>query len=172
MKKHLLLLLTLAGASLCCSAQSKISLTGMRLLDEFKQHGYIMPPSATPGFDSSADPTATISPMSAPAESGITSISSFVLLEPDGTAAMLEDLGLTVLTDLGEVVVIDLPLSRAEEIAALPWVKQLDFGGVSTPMLNYAREQGKVNTVQTGFSYNGKTMSFDGSCVVCGMMES
>lgn len=171
MKKHLLLLLTLAGATLFASAQSKISLTGMYVLDEFKQHGYILPPS-TPGMDRNNDSNTPISPMSAPAEAGITSIPAFVVLEADGSAAKLEESGLTVVTDLDDIVIIDLPLERAEEIAALPWVKQLDFGGVSTPTLNFARAQGNVNTVQQGFTYNGKTMSFDGTGVVCGMMDT
>ncbi|MDE6782773.1 MAG: S8 family peptidase, partial [Paramuribaculum sp.] len=173
MKKHLLLLLTLAGTILCTSAQNKISLTGLSVLDEFKQNGYILPPSITPGFDRNSNPSAALSPMSTvAAEAGMTSIPAFVELEPDGSAAMLEELGLKVNTDLGDIVVVNLPLARAEEIASLPWVKLLDFGGVSTPMLNFARQQGNVNTVQTGFNYDGKTMSFDGTGVVCGMMDT
>lgn len=172
MKKHLLVLLTLAGATLCSSAQNKISLTGISVLDEFNRNGYILPPSTTPRFDLDPNHGATLSPMSTSTpEAGLTSIPAFVVLEPEGSAYMLEDLGLTVVTDLDDIVIVDLPLARAEEISELPWVRQLDFGGVSTPMLNFAREQGNVNTVQSGFSYNGKTMSFDGSGVVCGMMD-
>ncbi|MDE5799407.1 MAG: S8 family peptidase [Paramuribaculum sp.] len=173
MKKHLLLLLTLAGTVFCSSAQNKISLTGLSVLDEFKQNGYILPPSATMSFDRDSNPGTALLPMSTSApETGITSIPAFVELEPDGSVELLEELGLTINADLDDIVIVNLPLARAEEIAALPWVKTLDFGGVSTPMLNFARQQGNVTTVQTGFSYDGKTMSFDGTGVVCGMMDT
>ena len=77
-----------------------------------------------------------------------------------------------VTADLGEICVAVFPLDRAEEVAALKAVKSVSFGDKLRPTLDFARPAGKVNEVQSGFDYNGQTLSYDGTGVVVGMMDT
>ncbi|MBO4955066.1 MAG: S8 family peptidase [Muribaculaceae bacterium] len=149
--KKALLPLVIAAAAITCSAQSKISAPGRIMLEDF--NAIVDSPYATDAEQSRA-------------------VSSFVILTDEGSPEMLEDLGLTVLSSIDNLAIIRLPLDRADEIAALPWVRQLDFGTLLTPNLNFARSSADVPAVQEGFSYQGTNMSFDGTGVVCGMMDT
>ena len=63
-------------------------------------------------------------------------------------------------------------LDKLEKLADQEWVKSISFGEKVAPALDYARPASNVSSVQEGFENNGKTVSFDGSGVVCGMMDT
>lgn len=93
-------------------AKSKITLSGLSMLDEFRQHGSIASPVVTPiELRESFNINGSVSPMSfsAPVQSQVTSWDAFIELTPEGSASMLEALGLEVRTDLGHIVIVDLP---------------------------------------------------------------
>lgn len=154
--------------------KSKISLSARPILDEFNQIGSVPAPSSqTIQLPQSITPNGAISPMSMPAsvQKRETSLDAFIQLEPEGSAAMLEELGLEVITDLNDIVIVKLPLDRTEEIAALPWVKLVDFGGVCTVQNDMARSAGNLTALHNGIEVNGQTLTFDGTGVVCGMVD-
>lgn len=155
-------------------AKKKITLTGLSLLDEFKQSGSVISPTDQQiGIYEPFNNSRSVSTMgvSAPVQKHVTELDAFIELQPDGSASKLEELGLEVRTDLGSIVIVSLPLERMEEIAALPWVKLIDFGGVCEPQNDLSRQLVGITAIHNGIEVNGKTFSFDGSGVVCGMVD-
>ena len=98
--------------------------------------------------------------------------SALVVMTPGHQAAELAELGYEIEADLGDIAVIRLPLDKVEELAGLTTVQSISFGDQATPDLNYARPSGQVTDVQNGFAFDGKKMSFDGSGVIVGMMDT
>ena len=100
-------------------------------------------------------------------------VSAVVILEKGYTSDVLAGIeGVEVMSELGDVLVVRCPVTVTEKIAALPQVLQVGFGDQQRPMLDYARPASTVTDVQDGFSYEGTTRSFDGTGVVCGMMDT
>lgn len=100
-------------------------------------------------------------------------VSAVVILEKGYTSDVLAGIeGVEVMSELGDVLVVRCPVTVTEKIAALPQVLQVGFGDQQRPMLDYARPASTVTDVQDGFSYEGATRSFDGTGVVCGMMDT
>lgn len=106
-------------------------------------------------------------------ESDDVTISCVVILEKGCDSSVLSSIkDVEVKSELGDVLVISCPLSVIEKIAALPQVVQIGFGDEKRPMLDYARPASMVTDVQDGFTYEGTSRSFDGTGVVCGMMDT
>ena len=156
MNRSFLTIILTAGVAMSASAQDKIIPAGRMLLQEFKEA------KAHPGEGNKWFT------MSNPDEAEVPAI---VALTGGVTADRLRDEGFTVTADLGDMAVISLPLARAEFLASKSWVRSMSFGQKATPMLDQARPTAGVDRVQNGFDHNGETISFDGSGVVCGMMD-
>ena len=156
MNRSFLSIILTAGVAMSASAQDKIIPAGRMLLQEFKEA------KAHPGEGNKWFT------MSNPDEAEVPAI---VALTGGVTADRLRDEGFTVTADLGDMAVISLPLARAEFLASKSWVRSMSFGQKATPMLDQARPTAGVDRVQNGFDHNGETISFDGSGVVCGMMD-
>ena len=157
--KKFLLYSVLSVAAVTATAQSKINPAGRLMLEEFKieQRGA--------GFDT--DPSQRpLNVVKAP------EISALVVMTPGHQAAELSALGYEIEADLGDIAVIRLPLDKVEELAKLPEVQSISFGDEAKPDLNYARPSGMVTDVQNGFAFDGNKMSFDGSGVIVGMMDT
>lgn len=148
-------------------AQSKISAPSRMVIDQYRTTGQLTIPGADPAMDFSTNPS--FAPKS---RAGAPAVPAFIVFNDGGSAALLADMGISVITDLGSMVTASIPLDRVDEIAEQTWVKQIDFCSLQTPSLDFARQSGAVSTVQSGFSYNGTTMSFDGSGVICGIMDT
>lgn len=156
MNRSFLTIILTAGVAMSASAQDKIIPAGRMLLQEFKEA------KAHPGEGNKWFT------MSNPDDAEVPAI---VALTGGVTADRLRDEGFTVTADLGDMAVITLPLARAEFLASKSWVRSMSFGQKATPMLDQARPTAGVDRVQNGFDHNGETISFDGSGVVCGMMD-
>lgn len=97
---------------------------------------------------------------------------ALVCLEADCDAQDLRDAGFDVVTDLGDIVTVDLPLDRASELSELPQVKYVSFGTGQNINMKFARAAGNVDAAQSGFNYGGETLKFDGTGVIAGLMDS
>ncbi len=93
-------------------------------------------------------------------------------LEEGADFAALESLGVELKSSIGSILIVTIPLDVMEQVLALPEVKQVSFGDIYTPTMNYGRPGGNVDAVQSGFDYNGSTCSFDGRGVVTGLMDT
>lgn len=130
-------------------AQSKISPMGTMILEDRAEQ------KATLGTEA-ADPV----------------YATFVNLMPGCTAQSIADAGFEVVSDLGEIITVNLPLSRAEELAQMPEVKYVDFGSSQQPTMKFARPAGGVDEAHAGITVNGATHSFDGTGVIAGLMDT
>lgn len=98
-------------------------------------------------------------------------VSAVVLLDKGVSDDVLAGLDLKILSSMNGVVVVSCPITVVPQIAALPRVLSVSFGETFDTCLDFARPAGKVTEVQNGFQVDGKSMSFDGSGVVCGMYD-
>lgn len=117
--------------------QSKINPTGSMILDDY--HSL----KTTLGTDAATDQV----------------YATLVTLMPGCDAQSVRDAGFEVVTDLGEIITVNLPLSRVEEFAALPEVKYVELGNTQQPTMKFARPAGGVDEAQQGFSFNGDRKS-------------
>lgn len=157
--KKVLLYSILSLATVTATAQSKINPAGRLMLDEFKAEQL----GAGLDTDPSQRPLNVVK---------VPEFSALVVMTPGHQAAELAELGYEIEADLGDIAVIRLPLDKVEELAGLTTVQSISFGDQATPDLNYARPSGQVTDVQNGFAFDGKKMSFDGSGVIVGMMDT
>lgn len=165
--KKIILTLALVSSMIGINAQtvvepmSKINPAGRIILYNF--HNRHLNPNPTPWEQN----------INGAQESDDATILCVVILEKGYDSSVLSSIkGVEVKSELGEVLTVSCPLSVVEEIAAVPQVLQVGFGDKLTPQLDKARPASNVDGVQGGFSYDGKTVSFDGSGVICGMMDT
>ena len=95
-----------------------------------------------------------------------------VLKEGCDPEKLFEGLDLEICSSMDGIVVVKCPITVCEQISGLPQVISVGFGDRLSPMLDFARPASSVQSVQNGFSYDGSTVSFDGTGVVCGMMDT
>ncbi len=152
MKKYTLVILLSGLTALSSVSQSKLNPQGQIIVDRYKAERVIDVMSA--GEETPQTQTA------------------IVRLAPGYTSKTLSDMGFTINTDLGEIVTVAVTLDRIGELEASDAVKSISLGGKESPMMNFARTSAAVDMVQEGFSYGGETMSFDGSGVIAGMMDT
>ena len=142
---------------LAASAQSKIDPAGLLKTEEYK------------ALVSSGENDGPYRPLNKIAPE---IISVFVTMEQDYG---VNDLGVDyveVVSHIDNIFVVRIPVDRLEELAAFPMVKSIETGVRLEPMLDYARPASNVESVQSGFSYDGQQKTFDGSGVICGMMDT
>lgn len=155
MKNNILLLLALASV-MTASAQSKVNPAGRLLIDGFRQAQREQ--AQLHGSDAVKE---------------IPQVSMVVILR-DGLTSddVLAASPVELLSEMEGVCVVRCKITDVESIAALEGVQQVGFGEKMTPMLDYARPSGGVDAVHKGFSHDGKTLKFDGTGVVAGMMDT
>ncbi len=134
------------------SAQSKIDPAGMLLLKD-----YYLKQEVAKSSDRNNEDHETIK--------------TIVMLDDASFAEKIEDEGFTITSNLGNIIMVDVPISKITLLLELDGVKYASFGQKQQPMLDYARPSGNVISVQDGFEHNGETLAFDGTGVVCGMMD-
>ncbi len=147
----------LALAAMPTVAQSKLDVNGTLLLEEYRteraQRIKLL------GIDAVENEKAP--------EAG-----AIVMLNAGYAADCLEAAGFTVTNDLGDIVLITLPLDRVDELIEMPEVKSVSMGGKKRVLMNKARAASKVTNVHEGIEENGELKKYDGSGVVVGIMDS
>lgn len=160
MKTSTLIGLALAAPALL-SAQSKIDMAGLRMLSDFKAQATFNEPSRAGG---KLMPLVT-SKFEVPSRT-----MALVTLESESDIAALEAAGAEIVSQRGDMVIVDMPLERAETIAELKQVKNLSFGSEARPLLNYARRDSYVNPIQEGT--DDLPQAYNGTGVVTGLMDT
>ncbi len=152
--KKLLLPISLLILGMMPAAAQKINPKGRIILEEIRM--------------SRTDPSMQSTLSVKPGEQ----VRALITLNPGYGPSALTSTGFVEVTaTIGDICVALFPIDRAEEVAELREVKSVSFGDELRPTLDFARPSGKVSEVQNGFTYNGQTMSFDGTGVVLGMMD-
>ncbi len=144
---------------------SKINAEGRIMILNFREGRDLRQP-LLPGNEEIMTPDASRSQQPEPR------VSVIVVFEPGGSLSDLEGLDVAPLSEAEGMAVVSCPLLTTEQIAALPQVKKISFGELMQPMMDYARTSGNVTSVQDGFTYDNNTLSFDGTGVICGMMDT
>lgn len=152
--KKLLLPISLLILGMMPAAAQKINPKGRIILEEIRM--------------SRTDPSMQSTLSVKPGEQ----VRALITLNPGYGPSALTSTGFVEVTAvLGDICVAVFPIELAEKVADLQEVKSVSFGDELRPTLDFARPSGKVDEVQNGFTYNGQTVSFDGTGVVLGMMD-
>lgn len=152
--KKLLLPISLLILGMMPAAAQKINPKGRIILEEIRM--------------SRTDPSMQSTLSVKPGEQ----VRALITLNPGYGPSALTSTGFVEVTAvLGDICVAVFPIELAEKVADLQEVKSVSFGDELRPTLDFARLSGKVDEVQNGFTYNGQTVSFDGTGVVLGMMD-
>ncbi len=152
MKKRFLISAASCLAIASVFGQSKINLAGRMIIDSYKE------------IKSSASATDKASHQDE-------DYCVLVILKDGYNCDYLSSNGFNVITDLGTVATVTLPVSQIDELAELDGVQQVSFGETQYPQMDYARPSGYVNEVQDGFTYENSTLKYDGTGVLAGIMD-
>lgn len=150
--KRLTFLMIFAVAAISVFAQSKINPLGNILILDYKT------------VQQQCKLTNTQAP-EAPVYEAI------ILINDVSKKSVLEENGVEITGGIGKIVIGRLPLDKMEMISQLPFVKFISFGEKHELTMDVARKSASVDAVHNGFEYDGKTQSFDGTGVVCGMVD-
>lgn len=140
----------LASLALSAGAQSKISPSGLFMLNEYNQLQSTM---------STAAP--------------VPEVGVIVRLAAGFTTDALTAAGYQVDTDLGDMAIVTMPLTEVEAMAEMPEVASMSFGGKRYLKLDKAREATDVDEAHAGMTVgtNPNTV-YNGAGVVAGLMDS
>lgn len=150
MKRNLLVFGLLATAT-CGSifAQSKINGAGRLMLDTYLTQN---------------------AGKKAPAKDIIKSM--IVTLNEGASREAVEAIGAEVYSDFGDILIVGLPLSRAEELASLDAVKAVEFGNKNRVYMDIARENTGVDGIHDGSAEGLNGVSYTGTGVAVGLFDS
>lgn len=85
----------------------------------------------------------------------------------------IEKSGARFLTQFGSFVIVNMPISEAEKISALPEVKSMDFGTQLEPAMWLARNDTGVNSVHTGTAAStSDPVPYTGKGVLAGVYDT
>ncbi len=136
-----------AFASLGGYAQGKISFTGLDEIDRINTEVRIKGTSAA-------------------------SVEAIVTMNEGWTGEGFEACGATIVETITDtVLIVEIPVEKLNDFAALDEVFYIDFGQEQTPMLDFARPASGVSEIQGGFELDGTTLSFDGTGVLTGLVD-
>lgn len=146
--RNILIGLCLCG-SLVCAAGNKINLTGLYKIDSQLKECLSRGAESSPGV-----------------------AEALVLMNADWTDEGFEKLGAKVVQEIdSDIIIISVPVDRMIEFSELPQVEYVEYGVDYHASLDFGRPASFVTDVQQGFDLDGKTVSFDGSGVVAGIMD-
>ena len=100
---------------------------------------------------------------------GVQMVESCVVLADGATAADIEAAGAIVVTDIGSVVVAQIPIDAIEQIGALESVKRVEIAQPVRLLNDKAREATHVDAVHAG---EGLSSPMTGEGVVVGLVDS
>lgn len=99
-----------------------------------------------------------------------TEVMAFITLNKGYDSENLRAKGLDITSDFGDICIVTLPLSRAEEIASMKEVKAVEFGEQSGIMMDRARTLSGVDEVHAGSTYNNT--AYTGKGVITGLYDT
>ena len=100
-------------------------------------------------------------------------VSVFINLEEGYTADDLRKIAyITVDEEMSTCVLASLSAVNLIDLNNEPCIRRAEICQKLKADMNYARPSGNIEDVQNGFSHNGQTLSFDGSGVIVGMMDT
>lgn len=100
-----------------------------------------------------------------------TEVMAFITLNKGYDSETLRAKGLDITSDFGDICIVALPLSRAEEIASMPEVKAVEFGEQSGIMMDRARTLSGVDEVHGGTT-TSTHKSYTGKGVITGLYDT
>lgn len=146
MKK--LLLFVIAFITFSSFAQSKISLEGIGVLREIKSEIKAK--------------KRTVQPV----------IEATVIMNAGWNEDKFPEFDAKIVTKVSDnIIIVEVPANKIEAFAEMPEVFYVEFGKTYKLHLDYARPASKVTEVQTGFTFDNTSVSFDGTGVVTGLMD-
>lgn len=145
MKKAILLALVLAAGSVTASAQSKLDPSAAQFV------------SMSPEVQSRA------------AADEAETVAVIITMTDTSVLSQIEELGGVVLSQIADMAIVNLSAQQIEEVAALPEVKRISMGYSNHKHMDTARVLTNVDKVQAGA---GLDKAYDGSGVICGMMDT
>lgn len=80
-----------------------------------------------------------------------------------------KSLGYEIIDEVDDMMLVQLPLEEAEDIAALDYVRHISFGGMAEPLLDRARADTYVDEVQSG---EGLDAPFTGTGVITALYDT
>lgn len=151
MKKTLLLTTLLAGVSLIPQAQNKISLSGQFIIANLEEAA-------------KANKTQSVKEAE--------SYAAFVTLKEGYDSSVLTGYDAEIQCDFGTLLVVSATVPVLEAISQMEEVVYVEFGSKQNIDMDFARPSGNVDAALDGFEYNGETVTFDGTGVVAGLMDT
>lgn len=100
---------------------------------------------------------------------GETTAAFFVTLAPGYFAEDLTALGLDVVSQAGNIVVVEAPILAMKEAAESPAIKAIDINAYAEPLLDRARKGTGVDKIHSG---EGFSQGFTGKGVICGIFDT
>ncbi len=147
--KRLLILSAISLTVVPVFAQSKINLAGKAELREIKSAATIKGTGTSPEM-----------------------IDAIVTFNDGWDRSILENFGAENVTEIFEnVVTASIPADRIEAFSENDCVYYVEFGNEFKIMMDFARPSGNVTDVQSGFEYNGTSLSYTGKGIVTGLMD-
>ncbi|MCM1067107.1 MAG: S8 family serine peptidase [Muribaculaceae bacterium] len=154
MKKILLLAFAAAAVPIGAHAQSKLDAPAVRLLQ-----------MATTEVSSRSGDFRTLQSDFSESQKH----TFFVRVDHPDNVSLLTDAGYEVLSSRDEIAIVLLSPEELATISGLDYVKSISAGYEAKPLLAEARKETGVASVQAG---TGLDQAYDGSGVVCGIMDT
>ncbi len=138
------------GSAAVADAQSKISPTGRSAIARYQRQA--------------------ISRAGAPAE--VPTVGVLVRTDSGCAATMLQAKGFEVSADLGEVALVNMPITEVERVAELAEVRSVSLGGRKRLHMDKARDLSGVDEAYLGMIGDMETTPYTGRGVILGLMDS
>ncbi len=137
-------------------AQSKLSMEGTAMLEEYRaERAQRIRALGLKAVEAEPSPRA----------------GAIVLLNDGNTAECLREKGFEVVSDLGGIATISVPLDSVDILLDMPQVKSVSMGGKKRLLMDKARPASKVTDAHNGISMFGTTTKYTGAGVVLGLMD-
>lgn len=153
MKKLYIYAAMLIAGALSLSAQSKIDYNGQTRLLEYKMQKQLVKSGQLDVKSVSEDEKMLV----------------LVDLEEGETVAELEEKGAVIVSQRGDLVLAEMPISQIEDMAVLESVKKMSFGEMLTTKLDSARVSTAFGDAHSGI---GLDQAYNGKGVVVGLMDA
>lgn len=142
------ILFVCAAAIIAASAQNKININGMLQLRELAVEKASRASATEP-------------------------IEAIATMNPGWTTEGFDALGAKVVEEIDDtIIIISVPAENMEAWAELPQVFYVEFGNEYHLTLDFARPASTVTEAQAGIEFEGTTVSYDGTGVVTGLMDT
>lgn len=99
-------------------------------------------------------------------------VTAIVTMNDRNGAEAVEAVGCVIESVIGDYLIVRLPLDKVEELAALDQVKAIEFGDMSKPYMDVARDMTSVNAIHDGTADGLAGTSFTGKGVCAALYDT